>query len=95
MDSSISEGGVTPKVAWTKASEDRAAWIQPDIKHGEKILPPNEQASNNHFEDSEVLQPRSEPIGHSMATPLNTNQDRPTGGITPDWTGGTGSDSSR
>ena len=87
-DSTVSEGGVTPKLEWTRRSEQRAAWIRPEIKHGERVLPPNEQASNLQLADSEVLQPRSEPVGSSVALPLNVGEDRPTGGITAPRDGG-------
>ena len=87
-DSTVSEGGVTPKLEWTKRSEKRSAWIRPEIQHGERVLPPNEQKSNIHLADSEVLQPRMEPVGESVAFPLNVGQDRPTGGITAPRDGG-------
>lgn len=78
---------VTPKSAWASVERERAPWIRPGLIFGETIAPPNDQKSNNHFEDSEVLQERAEPLGTSVAFPINVGQDRPTGGITADKDG--------
>lgn len=72
---------VTPKSAWVSTGYKRSAWVRE--KHGETIEEPNSQASNNDFRDDEVLQPRDQPIGVSVAFPLQGGEDRPTGGIAP------------
>lgn len=78
---------VTPKDSWISTEYKRAPWIRPGLQLGEHIAAPNEQASNNDLQDDEVLQRRDEPIGASLAHPLSTGQDRPTGGIAPDIVG--------
>lgn len=64
------------KKAWDQESYQRASWIKPTVQYGSTIAPPNDQKSNNHFEDSQVLQPREEAIGEgSQAFPISGRHD--------------------
>jgi hypothetical protein len=61
-----------PFVPWESAERVRPPWVLQ--KHGQKVAPPNEQASNNDIATKNVLQPRVEDIATSShATPLTTN----------------------
>jgi hypothetical protein len=69
------------KTPWCATEHNRAKWILNE--HGERVLPPNDQKSNNIIASSEVMKDRDEPIGTSAAFPLGGGNDSPTGGITP------------
>lgn len=72
---------VEPKKAWTALERERAPWIKPEVQYGMTVAPPNDQDSNLDLQPEEVLQRRDEPLGTSVAFPLNPGIDRDTGGI--------------
>jgi hypothetical protein len=65
-----------PKTPWAAAERVRPPWVP--IKHGQTVLPPNDQKSNLHLSDEQVMKKRTEPIVNgSSAKPLSgagTNQ---------------------
>lgn len=58
-----------PTKSWCEIAYVREPWVRE--KHGETIAPPNEQSSNMSLSDSEVMQPRTQPVGESMAFPIS------------------------
>jgi hypothetical protein len=74
------EKHVSPKLSWISTVRDKGPWVIQE--HGSVVLPPNEQKSNSNLTAKEVLQERAEPVGKSLAFPLNVGGDDPTGGIT-------------
>jgi hypothetical protein len=76
-DAEVAESKVLePKEPWTVRERVRPPWVP--IKHGQTIPPPNEQKSNLHLTDEQVMKKRTEPIVNgSSAKPLSgagTNQ---------------------
>jgi hypothetical protein len=61
------------KASWVSTTYQRVPWLR--VKYGQRILPPNQQSSNNHFADDLVLKLRSEPIKYSSAWSLNVGSD--------------------
>ena len=68
---------LTPKEPWAARERERAPWVK--VKYGETVAPQNEQASNLHLTDEQVMQKRVEPIV-SNTPPLNkgAGQSQPT-----------------
>jgi hypothetical protein len=76
-DAEVSESKVLePKIAWAARERERTKWVP--IAHGERVLPPNEQKSNLHLTDEQVMKKRNEPIA-STAPPLNLGGGRALG----------------
>jgi hypothetical protein len=76
-DTEVAEKTVLePKEPWAARERERMKWVP--IAHGERVLPPNEQKSNLHLTDEQVMKKRTEPIVNgSSAKPLSgagTNQ---------------------
>jgi len=60
-----------PSLPWVSTEYRRAPWIRPGLVLGQTVLPPNEQASNLNLADDQVFYKRDEPIGQSVAFPIN------------------------
>lgn len=60
--------------SWAETERVRPDWVP--IKHGERVLPQNEQKSNNNLTDDQVLQSREEPVTiSSSAKPIGGRKD--------------------
>ena len=76
-DAEVSESkAIEPKEPWAAQERARAPWVK--VKYGQTVAPPNEQTSNLHLSDEQVMKSRTEPIVNgSSAKPLSgagTNQ---------------------
>lgn len=60
---------------------DRIPWVR--TKCGERVKPPNQQASNQHLSNDQVMRSRTEPIGSSNAGKLNVTQSHSVDGGAP------------
>lgn len=64
-----------PKSPWAAIRHVRLEWMRE--KHGKTVKPQNEQTSNQHLTDAQVMQKRDEPIGTmSTAKPLSPGENR-------------------
>jgi hypothetical protein len=70
------ESELQPKLPWAGREREKPVWVK--VKYGETVAPPNEQTSNLHLSDEQVMKSRTEPIVNgSSAKPLSgagTNQ---------------------
>jgi len=57
------------KEPWAAQERQRAPWVK--VKYGETVAPPNDQTSNLHLSDEQVMKKRTEPVVNSSAPPLN------------------------
>lgn len=64
---------------------DRIPWVR--TKCAERVKPQNQQASNLHLANDQVMQSRTEPIGKSNAGQLNVVQSHSvdSGALTPGY----------
>ena len=69
-DAEVSESKVIePKEPWAARERERAPWVK--VKYGKTVAPPNDQTSNLHLSDEQVMKKRTEPVVNSSAPPLN------------------------
>ena len=69
-DAEVSESKVIePKEPWAARERERAPWVK--VKYGQTVAPPNEQKSNLHLTNDQVMKSRTEPVVNSSAPPLN------------------------
>lgn len=54
---------------WAEIAYKRDEWVRE--RHAEYIPPQMDQKSNLKLSDSEVMQPRTQPVGESMAFPIS------------------------
>ncbi len=73
----IEKEGLVPLEPWTARERKREPWIKAGVNYAEHIVPQNEQKSNLHLTDAEVLQPRVQPVEMaSAAAPISTGENR-------------------
>ena len=57
------------KQPWAGREREKPVWVK--VKYGETVAPPNDQTSNLHLSDEQVMKKRTEPVVNSSAPPLN------------------------
>lgn len=68
---------IEPQPAWSVTEHKPGPWVRAGVRYGTTVKPPNEQTSNEHLRNDQVLQPRVEPIGqNSLAKPIMPGEDR-------------------
>ena len=57
------------RTSWVNTMYQRTPWLR--VQYAQRVLPPNQQRSNNSLADELVMQRRNDPI--SFAFPMNTH----------------------